>query len=161
METAVADEPQEDVADRRELVAELAAHDVGHGFLRWRPASVHHGQEGFTSAVLPQLLTRPVRLWLTSPDPFVWLTLGRVLAGIDDQALIGELMREADQVSVAQDLREKRLDPDALIEIDMLHAHLKISALTGGTTLMYPAGSVGECGTGHGQAGERERSITS
>ncbi|NEV64504.1 MobH family relaxase [Thiorhodococcus minor] len=96
------------------LVEWASAHGIDRYFLRWTTQRVHHGHEGFTSAVLPQLLTRPVRLWLMDPDPFVWLTLGRVLAGIDGQALIGQLMREADQVSVAQDLRENRLDPDAL-----------------------------------------------
>ena len=98
-----------------EPLAEWAsAHGVDRYFLRWTNQRVHHGHELFTAAVLPQLLTRPVRHWLMDPDPLVWLTLGRVLAGMDDQALLGELMREADRVSVAQDLRENRLDPDAL-----------------------------------------------
>ncbi|WP_240906006.1 MobH family relaxase [Thiorhodococcus mannitoliphagus] len=98
-----------------EPLAEWAgAHGIDCYFLRWTTQRVHHGHELFTAAVLPQLLTRPVRHWLMDPDPLVWLTLGRVLAGMDDQALLGELMREADRVSVAQDLRENRLDPDAL-----------------------------------------------
>ncbi|AFL73517.1 MobH family relaxase [Thiocystis violascens] len=96
------------------LVEWAGTHGVNRYFLRWNSQRVHHGHELFTAAVLPQILTRPVRHWLMDPDPLVWLTLGRVLAGMDDQALLGELMREADRVSVAQDLRENRLDPDAL-----------------------------------------------
>ncbi|WP_242482674.1 MobH family relaxase [Thiocystis violacea] len=98
-----------------EPLAEWAGtHGIDRYFLRWNSQRVHHGHELFTAAVLPQLMTRPVRHWLMDPDPLVWLTLGRVLAGMDDQALLGELMREADRVSVTQDLRENRLDPDAL-----------------------------------------------
>ncbi|NEV64004.1 MobH family relaxase [Thiorhodococcus minor] len=96
------------------LLAWAGTHGIDRYFLRWTGKRVHHSHELFTSAVLPQLLTQPVRHWLMDLDPLVWLTLSRVLAGIDDQALLGQLMREADQVSVAQDLRENRLDPEAL-----------------------------------------------
>jgi conjugal transfer pilus assembly protein TraI len=90
------------------------AHGINRYFLRWNAQRVHHGHEIFTTSVLHQVLTRPVRTWLMDPDPLVWHTLSRVLAGSDTQALLYQLMREADQASVAQDLRENRLDPEAL-----------------------------------------------
>lgn len=83
-------------------------------FLRWNGQRLHQGHEVFTTSVFPQLLTRELRRWLMDPDPLVWYSLGSVLAGRDDQALLAHLMREADRLSVAQDLRENRLDPDAL-----------------------------------------------
>ncbi|WP_295402636.1 MobH family relaxase [uncultured Thiocystis sp.] len=87
---------------------------IDHYFLRWNAQRIHHGHEVFTASVFHQLLTPAVRKWLMDPDPLVWHTLGRVLAGSDTQALLYHLMRDADSASVAQDLRENRLDPDAL-----------------------------------------------
>ena len=89
------------------------AHGIDRYFLRWNSQRVHHGHELFTTPVLHQLLTRAVRTWLMDPDPLVWHTLSRVLAGSDTQALLYQLLRAADQASVAQDLRENRLDPEA------------------------------------------------
>lgn len=83
-------------------------------FLRWNGQRLHQGHEVFTTSVFPQLLTRELRRWLMDPDPLVWYSLGSVLAGRDDQARLADLMREGDRLSVAQDLRENRLDPEAL-----------------------------------------------
>ncbi|WP_342449993.1 MobH family relaxase [Thiorhodococcus minor] len=87
---------------------------IDHYFLRWNGQRLHQGHEVFTTSVFPQLITRELRRWLMDPDPLVWYSLGSVLAGRDDQALLAQLMREADRISVAQDLRENRLDPEAL-----------------------------------------------
>ena len=89
-------------------------HGIDHYFLRWNGQRLHQGHEVFTTSVFPQLITRELRRWLMDPDPLVWYSLGSVLAGRDDQALLAQLMREADRISVAQDLRENRLDPEAL-----------------------------------------------
>ncbi|WP_342450219.1 MobH family relaxase [Thiorhodococcus minor] len=89
-------------------------HGIDHYFLRWNSQRLHQGHEVFTTSVFPQLITRELRRWLMDPDPLVWYSLGSVLAGRDDQALLAQLMREADRISVAQDLRENRLDPEAL-----------------------------------------------
>ncbi|MBK1717293.1 relaxase [Thiocystis violacea] len=96
------------------LVAWANRQGVDHYFLRWNPRRLHHGHEVFTASVFHQLLTPAVRKWLMDPDPMVWHTLGRVLAGSDTQTLLYQLMHEADRASVAQDLRENRIDPEAL-----------------------------------------------
>ena len=83
-------------------------------FLRWNSQRLHQGHAVFTTSVFPQLIPRALRRWLMEPDPLVWYSLGSVLAGRDDQALLAQLMREADRLSVEQDLRENRLDPEAL-----------------------------------------------
>jgi len=95
------------------LIDWASGQGIARYFLRWNNQRLHQGHELFTSSLLQQLLTREVRHWLMDPDPRVWLTLSRVLAGMDDQALLGELVRTADRISVEQDLRENRLDPDA------------------------------------------------
>ncbi|EGV32697.1 Relaxase [Thiorhodococcus drewsii AZ1] len=89
-------------------------HGIDRYFLRWNGQRLHQGHEVFTTSVFPQLITRELRRWLMDPDPLVWYSLGSVLAGRDDQALLAQLMREADRISVEQDLRENRLDPEAL-----------------------------------------------
>ncbi|MBK5965591.1 relaxase [Thiocystis minor] len=96
------------------IVAWANREQIDHYFLRWNPQRRHHGHEVFTASVFHQLLTPAVRKWLMDPDPMVWHTLGRVLAGSDTQTLLYQLMHEADRASVAQDLRENRIDPDAL-----------------------------------------------
>ncbi|NEX20291.1 relaxase [Thiorhodococcus mannitoliphagus] len=89
-------------------------HGIDRYFLRWNGQRLHQGHEVFTTSVFPQFITRELRRWLMDPDPLVWYSLGSVLAGRDDQALLAQLMREADRISVEQDLRENRLDPEAL-----------------------------------------------
>ena len=88
--------------------------NIDHYFLRWNAQRLHHGHEIFTASVFHQLLTPAVRNWLMDPDPLIWHTLGRVLAGSDTQSLLYRLMHDADRASVAQDLRENHLDPEAL-----------------------------------------------
>lgn len=88
--------------------------NIDHYFLRWNAQRLHHGHEIFTASVFHQLLTPAVRNWLMDPDPLIWHTLGRVLAGSDTQSLLYHLMHDADRASVAQDLRENHLDPEAL-----------------------------------------------
>lgn len=87
---------------------------IDHYFLRWNPQRIHHGHDIFTASVFYQLLTPAIRKWLMDPDPMIWHTLARVLAGSDTQSLLYHLMHDADSVSVAQDLRENHLDPEAL-----------------------------------------------
>jgi conjugal transfer pilus assembly protein TraI len=89
-----------------------AAQSLSHYYLRWRRER-HHRHEAFGLLVLARVLTPEVTAWLADPDPAVLEALLTAVAGTDPEAVLGRLVRGADQASVEQDLRENRLDPMA------------------------------------------------
>ena len=89
-----------------------AANGVEHYFLRWRERR-HTRHETFGLLVLERVLTPQVTAWLVDADPEIMQALLAAVAGIDDGAVLGSLVTEADQASVERDLRENHIDPAA------------------------------------------------
>jgi len=89
-----------------------AANVVEHYFLRWREHR-HSRHETFGLLVLERVLTPEVTSWLVDADPAIMQGLLSAVAGIDDVAVLGNLVTEADRASVERDLRENRIDPAA------------------------------------------------
>jgi conjugal transfer pilus assembly protein TraI len=87
-----------------------AVNGVAHYFLRWRERR-HRRHETFGLLVLERILTPEVTAWLADPDPEVMQGLLAAVAGIDDGAVLGRLVSEADRASVERDLRENHIDP--------------------------------------------------
>jgi conjugal transfer pilus assembly protein TraI len=87
-----------------------AANDVEHYFLRWRERR-HARHETFGLLVLERILTPEVTAWLVDADPEIMQGLLSAVAGIDDGAVLGNLVVEADRASVERDLRENHIDP--------------------------------------------------
>jgi conjugal transfer pilus assembly protein TraI len=85
---------------------------VNRYFLRWRECR-HARHETFGLLVLERILTPEVTSWLVDADPEVMQGLISAVAGIDDGAVLGSLVTEADRASVERDLRENRIDPAA------------------------------------------------
>jgi hypothetical protein len=63
--------------------------------------------------VLARILTPEVTAWLVDADPEIMRGLLSAVARIDDGAVLGSLVAEADQASVGRDLRENHIDPAA------------------------------------------------
>ena len=89
-----------------------AANGVEHYFLRWRERR-HARHETFGLLVLERILTPEVTAWLVDADPEIMQGLLSAVAGIDDGAVLGSLVTEADRASVERDLRENHIDPAA------------------------------------------------
>jgi conjugal transfer pilus assembly protein TraI len=89
-----------------------AENNVEHYFLRWRERR-HSRHETFGLLVLERILTSDVTSWLVDADPEIMQGLLSAVAGIDDGAVLGGLVMEADRASVERDLRENRIDPAA------------------------------------------------
>ena len=89
-----------------------AANGVDHYFLRWRERR-HTRHETFGLLVLERILTPQVTAWLVDADPEIMQGLLAAVAGIDDGAVLGSLVTEADRASVERDLRENHIDPAA------------------------------------------------
>ena len=87
-----------------------AANGVEHYFLRWRERR-HARHETFGLLVLERILTPEVTAWLVDADPEIMQGLLSAVAGIDDGAVLGSLVIEADRASVERDLRENHIDP--------------------------------------------------
>jgi len=87
-----------------------AANGVEHYFLRWRERR-HARHETFGLLVLERILTPEVTAWLVDADPEIMQGLLSAVAGIDDGAVLGSLVVEADRASVERDLRENHIDP--------------------------------------------------
>jgi conjugal transfer pilus assembly protein TraI len=83
-----------------------------HYFLRWRERR-HTRHETFGLLVLERILTPQVTAWLVDADPEIMQGLLSAVAGIDDGAVLGGLVTEADRASVERDLRENHIDPAA------------------------------------------------
>jgi conjugal transfer pilus assembly protein TraI len=81
-------------------------------FLRWREQR-HARHETFGLLMLERILTPEVTSWLVDADPGIMQGLLSAVAGIDDGAVLGKLVTEADQASVERDLRENHIDPAA------------------------------------------------
>jgi conjugal transfer pilus assembly protein TraI len=89
-----------------------AANGVAHYFIRWRERR-HARHETFGLLVLERILTPEVTAWLVDADPEILQGLLSAVAGIDDGAVLGRLVTEADRASVERDLRENHIDPAA------------------------------------------------
>ena len=89
-----------------------AANGVEHYFIRWRERR-HARHETFGLLVLERILTPEVTAWLVDADPEILQGLLSAVAGIDDGAVLGRLVTEADRASVERDLRENHIDPAA------------------------------------------------
>ncbi len=89
-----------------------ATNGVDHYFLRWRERR-HARHETFGLLVLERILTPEVTAWLVDADPEIMQGLLSAVAGIDDGAVLGSLVTEADRASVERDLRENHIDPAA------------------------------------------------
>jgi conjugal transfer pilus assembly protein TraI len=87
-----------------------AANGVEHYSLRWRERR-HARHETFGLLVLERILTPQVTAWLVDADPEIMQGLLAAVAGIDDGAVLGSLVTEADRASVERDLRENHIDP--------------------------------------------------
>jgi conjugal transfer pilus assembly protein TraI len=90
------------------------ADGVDRYFLHWREQRPHRRHEAFGLLVLDRILTPQATSWLTDADPEIMQALLAAVAGLDDGAAVGRLVARADQASVDSDLRENRLDPDAV-----------------------------------------------
>jgi conjugal transfer pilus assembly protein TraI len=89
-----------------------ADNGVERYFLRWRERR-HARHETFGLLVLERILTPEVTSWLVDADPEIMQGLLSAVAGIDDGAVLGSLVTEADRASVERDLRENHADPAA------------------------------------------------
>jgi conjugal transfer pilus assembly protein TraI len=89
-----------------------AANGVAHYFIRWRERR-HARHETFGLLVLERVLTPEVMAWLVDADPEILQGLLSAVAGMDDGAVLGRLVTEADRASVERDLRENHIDPAA------------------------------------------------
>jgi conjugal transfer pilus assembly protein TraI len=89
-----------------------AENNVERYFLRWRERR-HARHETFGLLVLERILTPVATSWLVDADPEIMQGLLSAVAGIDDGAVLGSLVTEADRASVERDLRENRIDPAA------------------------------------------------
>jgi len=96
----------------RSLTDWAAENGVEHYFLRWREHR-HARHETFGLLVLERILTPEVTSWLVDADPEIMQGLLSAVAGIDDGAVLANLVTEADRASVERDLRENRIDPVA------------------------------------------------
>jgi conjugal transfer pilus assembly protein TraI len=100
----------------RPLLGSLADWAADNGvdryFLRWRERR-HTRHETFGLLVVERVLTPEVTSWLVDADPEIMQGLLSAVARIDDGAVLGGLVMEADQASVERDLRENRIDPAA------------------------------------------------
>jgi hypothetical protein len=97
----------------RSLTDCAAENGVDRYFLRWRERR-HARHETFGLLVLERILTPEVTSWLVDADPEIMQGLLSAVAGIDDGAVLGGLVTEADRASVERDLRENRIDPKSL-----------------------------------------------
>jgi len=88
------------------------AHGIDRYFLRWREQR-HRRHEAFGLLVLERVLAPSVTAWLTDADAEIMAGLLATVSGLDD-AVLGRLVRDADAASVERDLRENRLDPEAV-----------------------------------------------
>jgi hypothetical protein len=70
----------------------------------------HARHETFALLVLERILTLETTSWLVDADPEIMQGLLSAVAGIDDGAVLGSLVAEADRASVERDLRENRID---------------------------------------------------
>ena len=145
-----------------------------HYFLRWRERR-HARHETFGLLVLERILTPEVTAWLVDADPEIMQGLLSAVAGIDDGAVLGSLVTEADRASVERDLRENHIDPAATslgVPVDryLLDAMRRLARggrwqinvpgarlwmLADGLHVVWPAGAEDMVGAARGRQGPR------
>ena len=87
-------------------------HALQRYYLRWRETRRHNAHLQMGTLVVHAILTPEIKTWL-SRDPAILANLIAVVAGQEETSVLGTVLGKADRASVARDLRENRIDPDA------------------------------------------------
>ncbi|CRI65664.1 hypothetical protein THIOKS1240002 [Thiocapsa sp. KS1] len=87
-------------------------HALQRYYLRWRETRRHNAHLQMGTLVVHAILTPEIKTWL-SRDPAILANLIAVVAGQEETSVLGTVLGNADRASVARDLRENRIDPDA------------------------------------------------
>ncbi|MFB1486834.1 MULTISPECIES: MobH family relaxase [unclassified Thiocapsa] len=87
-------------------------HALQRYYLRWRETRRHNAHLQMGTLVVHAILTPEIKTWL-SRDPAILANLIAVVGGQEASSVLGTVVGNADRASVARDLRENRIDPDA------------------------------------------------
>jgi conjugal transfer pilus assembly protein TraI len=87
-------------------------HGLQRYYLRWRETRRHNAHLQMGTLVVHTILTPEIKTWL-SRDPAILANLIAVVGGQEESSVVGTVVGNADRASVARDLRENRIDPDA------------------------------------------------
>jgi conjugal transfer pilus assembly protein TraI len=87
-------------------------HGLQRYYLRWRETRRHNAHLQMGTLVVHAILTPEIKTWL-SRDPAILANLIAVVGGQEESSVLGTVVGNADRASVARDLRENRIDPDA------------------------------------------------
>ena len=87
-------------------------HALQRYYLRWRETRRHNAHLQMGTLVVHAILTPEIKTWL-SRDPAILANLIAVVGGQEESSVLGTVVGNADRASVARDLRENRIDPDA------------------------------------------------
>jgi conjugal transfer pilus assembly protein TraI len=87
-------------------------HGLQRYYLRWRETRRHNAHLQMGTLVVHAILTPEIKTWL-SRDPAILANLIAVVGGQEASSVVGTVVGNADRASVARDLRENRIDPDA------------------------------------------------
>jgi conjugal transfer pilus assembly protein TraI len=87
-------------------------HGLQRYYLRWRETRRHNAHLQMGTLVVHAILTPEIKTWL-SRDPAILANLIAVVGGQEETSVVGTVVGNADRASVARDLRENRIDPDA------------------------------------------------
>jgi conjugal transfer pilus assembly protein TraI len=87
-------------------------HALQRYYLRWRETRRHNAHLQMGTLVVHAILTPEIKTWL-SRDPAILANLIAVVGGQEETSVVGTVVGNADRASVARDLRENRIDPDA------------------------------------------------
>jgi conjugal transfer pilus assembly protein TraI len=87
-------------------------HGLQRYYLRWRETRRHNAHLQMGTLVVYAILTPEIKTWL-SRDPAILANLIAVVGGQEETSVVGTVVGNADRASVARDLRENRIDPDA------------------------------------------------
>jgi conjugal transfer pilus assembly protein TraI len=83
-------------------------------FLHWRREREHNAHQLIGMMVLDRVLTAEIKNWLSEYGDDILRSLLATVGGLEKESTLGRLTTEADCASVDRDLRENRLDLEAL-----------------------------------------------